>query len=350
MARRIFISALILLVSACGPKTIVSSLFPLKYAVVTEMTFDDDGAVSRQAVVSACSIVDQTDSIAANFNTTVTGERHWLRRADGSLWVFGLMGVCRWHEKPPPGAYQDVGPPPPKGADAAGAPQVRLSRSLTYRYDDPVSPERVDAYWTHALFAGRVDGLTVSARMAGAEGAPTDTLRATFPYLSAAPGEGRDAELRGRFFGVSAEAEALTEAKCPAPNPSAASPIILERSEPCVHGRRREAGGLVPDVDLERGTVRFSLSDRREGFAARFFPASLLARKNAGGAWADNGFAADWWPTVCLDGVCAPEDAGGYAVFYYPAANMLVTVRPAQHQAFAKLFLAERAPVWSGTD
>src|SRR4051812_41742177 len=101
--RRLLPLGLLMALAACGPKTVISSLFPLRYAATTVVDFHDRGMASRQTVVSKCKVVDQTDSIALGYLTPITGERHWLRRADGSLWVLGLLSPCRWRTARPDG-------------------------------------------------------------------------------------------------------------------------------------------------------------------------------------------------------------------------------------------------------
>lgn len=374
MRRALPALVLSLALAACGPKTIVSSLFPTRYAVTTVLDFNDNGRVSRQTVVTACKVVDQTDSIAANTNTDVTGERHWIRRADGSLWLVGLLDACRWGPKGPRGDHAFR----PLSATYDYAQPDRswpVPPSYSYRYDDPARPTQVEIYETRRLFGDGAQGLRLTGRLAAAGETPTDTLRAAFPFLASVDAHAKAARAKaknqpsgyrdystspGAFVGFAATAVQLSHGACPTPDPGAEGPVPLEPTaecqyaDPCRADRASEQlcstslGGLKPEFTPSFDRVSFTLADRELGFVQRLPRAELV---QAAGAPRHAPARFEWNPQLCVDGRCLRlERLSGGAVLYYPKRNVVVTLRPAGHHARGELFLAEDAPVWSGTD
>src|SRR5688572_28769448 len=55
-----------LLLAACGPKSIVSTIFPERQTLSSTVVFDDAAGRTPQTIRYSCKIIDQTDSIAAN--------------------------------------------------------------------------------------------------------------------------------------------------------------------------------------------------------------------------------------------------------------------------------------------
>lgn len=370
-----FIVLFALALAGCGPKTIVSILNPTRYHATTVVDFSDRGQVTRQTVVSGCKVIDQTDSVAANTATTITGERHWTRRSDGSLWVLGLLEPCRWGVD---------GPPPPGFKPVTAAPLIlgredgdwRLAETLTYRFDNADAPTRLETYSTRALFDGGVEGLSARGQISSGGEIITDSLRAAFPWLTLASARDkakgeltREQKRQGvlapvpetRFEGFTAKAVQLRGgAVCPAADPRAVGPIVLDSDAKCgfvtdcYPGREvttpcgEMLGRLRPAFEKDFSAVRFSGAAPEGGYVGTYVPSKVLA---AAGAPADrSSYGYHWRPEICLDGVCARPDRWGGLMFYYPARNVFVEVRSRTHQAFAGLYLAETGPRWGGDE
>jgi len=320
--------------AGCGPKTVVSALSPLTYAVTTTLEFQDRGVTSRQAIVTRCRVIDQTDSVSGNFAVDETGDVHWFKRSDGSLWLLRRFEACRWRETAPP-AGEPARPLAPGLRDDQGFP---LNRTLVYRLDNAENPTRLDIHDTDALFGPGVDGLSARARLAPGGEAATDLLRKVFPWLAgpqATPG------LNPRVFhGYVAEVRQLPGAvRCPAPNPYATGPILLPdppNIPPCVStpicaveqapgtGCAVALGGLRPSFDPGYRTVRFGDPGRAERYGGTLVRGTTL---RAAGAEGLSGQAGDMWrANVCVEGVCVRLDRMQRANVYYPSRNLLVTL------------------------
>ena len=370
-----FVILLALGLCGCGPKTIASILNPTRYHATTVVDFRDGRQVSRQVVVSGCKVIDQTDSIAANTATTITGERHWIKRADGSLWVLGLLDPCRWgvDGAPAPGFLPIITDPLVLGRES---PEWRLSETLTYRFDKAEAPTRLETYSTRALFDGGFDGLSARGQISSGGETITDSLRAAFPWLvrAAARDKTRGELTRAQkregvpqplpetgFAGYTAEAIQLRGgAACTAADPRAAGPVVIDDSDRCgflnACARDRELtqpcqdilGRLRPTFDAGFSRVGFSTAAPERAYVGTYVPTRVLGAARAPASWSSYGY--DWLPEICLDGVCARPERMGWLTFYYPARNMLVTVRPGSHHPHPGLFLAEPGPRWGGTE
>lgn len=377
LMRRALIPLLLLIpLAACGPRTVVSMMFPTTYAATTVVDFIDGDRTLRQTVVTACRVVDQTDSIAANSKTTVTGERHWIRREDGSVWVLGLLDACRWGPDGPPdhaafkALYPDIG--------YRGRPEaLRLGPSLTYRFDDPVRPTRLDTWRTEALFTDGADGLRVAAQVAPGGGSPTETLPAAFPFLAEVeaanraareadrdqPVHRRPARLSpGRFMGMTAVAEQLRGEGCVTPDAEAGveGPVVLAADARCQLGGdcrpdfapdatcHERLGGLRPEFARDYSVVRFSLQNRDPAYVGGYLRGEVLRDAGAPGVWGPNQFA--WRPQACLEDVCVEPRGHQLTRLYYPSRKILVYLDVGLHRADPNLFLARPGPVWGGNE
>lgn len=360
------------LLAGCGPKTIHSIIFPTRYAVTTTVDFRDGDRTVRQTVVSGCKVIDQTDSIAPGIDTTVTGERHWIRRADGSLWILGLLNACRWGVKGPQGETVSAAilPDAPPGE----RPRVwRLSHSLTYRFDDPVAPRRLDTYDTRELFEAGVDGLSAAATITPVGGKPTNTLDAAFPYLREVEAaekalkadRSRTARQRrrergpGGFDGVAVVAKIIENGECPGADGSGEEPVLVtggscDSSARCGPPRAaelpcyRQVGGLKPEIAPDFGTIRYSLDQAEPGFVGTYVRTDLLKAAHAPGL--DAGAYPRWTPRLCIEDTCLQLQRMDVRSYYYPSRRLLVSIRTQVHQAGPAYFLARPGPVWGGDE
>lgn len=325
--RRTLIAVIALLpLAACGPKTIKSILFPTRYGVTTVVDFHDDGRVVRQTVVSRCEVIDQTDSVARNVVTHQKGESHWVRRADGSLWILGTLTPCRWGLEGP-GERVEFAPLEPGLTDE---PLRGVAPSLTYRIDDPAAPTRIDAYRTEALFDADGRGLRIGAQIAPVGDKVTDGLKTAFPLppgMAAAKDDKRPsfeaAPRPARFVGLSAEVFDMSRAPCRAAGPAEPAPVRVLDTADCDTARGTRLGGLRPEISPDFSLVRFASSDPETAYLGSLFQAVAIQR--AQGAGGEGGL--HWAPEVCVDSLCVSTALPFELTVYLPARRQAVVVR-----------------------
>lgn len=324
--RRILIVILALpLLAACGPKTITSMLFPTRYGATTVVDFQGDGRDVRQAVVTRCRIIDQSDSVSqVALAIDARGEPHWLRRTDGSLWILGPLEPCRWGVEGPRGhpAYQPI---QPVRGDTAPPGVHRLSSSLTYRIDDPSAPRRADAYRTEALFDGGADGLQVRAQLAPVGEEVTDTLSAVLRRPAAVPKvEGRRGDWSTRFLALTAEVYDMSAEPCQAAGSARA--VVMVDPRACNPERGIRLGGLRPEVSSDFGVLSFATGTLDPAYVGGFFHGEGIRRAGGPGEWRRYQM---WTPRVCLDDLCQPpsNEWGAAYSFYLPARAWAVLIR-----------------------
>jgi len=341
LLRALAISASLLL-AGCGPKSIVSTLFPEKHTVSSTVTFDDAGRRTTQTIRYHCKIIDQTDSIAANIARESEGEAHWLKRSDGRVLVLSPLESC------------DVGRR--KVGDTRAIDPEGIARDAeSFVFDDAVRPVEIRVLSTRALFEGPEPRIA-SARIKLVKTAPaTYTLAAAFPGLATLteplpPDADKRATPGATFAGVLARVYELTPNSTCETDAKGPGPIQLPVGHACqflnpckgAGGRTSRCGrevGYLPvrfDRKWSRAEITLGEADERE--------IAVLHRKTtmlADGAPSTPGYQTTFWtPEACLDGLCIP--IGGHNAVpirvYYPERGILVDVSITQRAFWPTVF------------
>lgn len=164
--------------TACGPRTVVSTFFPERYVVESTMEYFDGGRIRRQTTVTKCVVRDVSDSIN-NVPTlyTIEGEPHWIKPTGGGILVIEVGGhyPCLWDEEPTPGIE-------------AHPPEYMLEKGFfgSWLVDDINRPQRIEVLNTPELFV-RHEGYPQlrSFTVRVVKGArPSRTLETAFPGLA----------------------------------------------------------------------------------------------------------------------------------------------------------------------
>jgi hypothetical protein len=226
--------------TACGPKTVKSMFFPERYSTTTTVEFHDGGRSMTQTLRYQCKIIDETDSLAANTLVDVQGERHWLKRTDGSILVLGHLNPCPWTTAPAGNAHEDL------------FPQQQRFDDDSYLFDSADKPSRVDVLSTQALFATERAPWASGARVDAAKGAADATLHHAFPGLAALDPH----SLTGRYVGGSAKVFRLTHGTHCDPTPSGV--VVLSSNNRC--------NFVMPCRGRRERTSRSRAERRRAGF------------------------------------------------------------------------------------
>lgn len=323
--------ALILVATAlggCTPRNVVSALFPTKYAVISTVTFEDGGNRSIQTVIHRCKIVDQTGSISMGSGKTVSGDRHWLRRADGSLLILGRLAPC------------PVDGPDP-GFTSTYDPERWRVEEDSYLFDNAERPRSVQVFDTHALFDDGDTRILQAAFEVLPDRPATHTWetafrgRDTLPPSSSLEKGGGAPLAPGIFVGVTAEVAQLTEeSRCESPD-NADGPVLLPHDSACrflngcrgagdATSRCGHALGYLP-VTVEAGwaRARIALGPADTKVRRTLYDARVLLADGA----PESAPGPRWTPEICLDGLCVtPTGREDTWLFYYPRERKTVTV------------------------
>lgn len=292
--------------------------------------FHDNGQVVRQTLVSRCEVIDQSDSVSYKSVAIHTkGEPHWVRRADGSLWLLGSLDPCRWGLEGP-GDYREFAPlRPDAGTD--GEPLVRpLNPSLTYRIDDPAKPGRVDAYRTKVLFGSGAEGLKIDAQMAPAGERVTKALAAAFPVpagMERRKGD-RASAWAIRFVGVTAEVFDMGREPCEGAGLAQRGPVLVAGGSRCNPERGVNLGGLRPAVSSDFSVVSFSIDTLDPAYEGALFQGLAIQRAGGPGDWRSH---PDWRPRICVDGQCLSSEARSDVTVYFSSRQQAVRIREAYY-------------------
>lgn len=108
VARIASFACFLCLVAGCGPRTIKSMLFPLRYTVESKLTYEYGGQVHTQTLNSRCVVRDVSDSINnVPFTTDRQGDNHWIRLGHGAVLLLPIGPECSWQTSAPMGAALD---------------------------------------------------------------------------------------------------------------------------------------------------------------------------------------------------------------------------------------------------
>ena len=320
------------LLGGCGPKTVFSMLFPLRYDVRTTITLDDDGHPVTLTGQAHCQVIDATDSIAMNTEASHVGGGLWTRRPDGSLLVMANPD-CPWAIKGP-GTGEVV---------SLSAAELRNRVAAAYVFPNPDDASVVDEVTISGPAARDAALRVVDWRYPAVRGPHPPPLASGFPALKdlrawnavnrpGSRGAGVMARLAaGDYVAVHARVWRLAlgtdcgqtgdaplqldeHNSCQFINDCNSAPSATPRSA-C----GQPAGSLVvsPNADFSRMQAR--IGDLRPQSSTRFYRADRV-QKATGQA-----LGADWRPELCIDDLCAPPGPSlGQTLTYFPRTGLLV--------------------------
>jgi hypothetical protein len=328
--------------AACGPKSIVSTIWPEKHTVSSTVIFGDGAGRTTQTIRYGCKITDLTDSVAANVTREITGDSHWLKQPGGGILVLGRLDDCGVRGR--------------KTGDARSIDVDSVAHTNeSFLFNDAARPTEVRVLATRALFEGP------EPRIAGARidvvgtSPPTSTLEAAFPGLATlADPPPADADRRATpstvFIGIKAEVFELTEGSRCETDEAGAGPIRLPKGHACQFLNRcrgpgdggsrcgRQVGYLPVRLgrDWARAEITLGEPDPRE-IAVLHRQTTILAE----GAPSQPGYKTRYWtPEACLDGRCVR--LGGHMAlpirFYYPERGVLVELSVTQRPLWPAMF------------
>jgi hypothetical protein len=321
-------------VASCGPKTIITGMWPRRYAVESSVDFiQPDGSVARQTLVVNCSIVDASDAIIPSIGATESGDAHWQANADGSILIVGDLSPCRWVQGPP------------VGTSAPAQPSWILATFTgvtSYRFDNATSPTRVEELSTVELLDPS-HGLIRSAGMVVTRGEPTRTLASAFPALDGLkPSAGTLTQgttstlMEGYFNGVRARVEQLPEGvtceKLPRDRPSVLHPGVCALPFTCTDAANeapcsRVLGALPVVFDSRFGRAGAEDTEPDRLRLMTYFSSSVInAAKPPTTPSTLAGASPYWSPQLCYRGLCVKPGFGDGVRFYDPKAHRVITM------------------------
>jgi hypothetical protein len=307
---------------------------------VSTATFDDNGRTTTQSNTVRCEYSSMTGDGRAQigYQPDIEGDRHWAKRADGSIIVFAELHPCIINA-----ALNDR-----KDVEIGNDPSMNRSNE-TYVFDSSDMPTKVDVFTGNAFTQPNDLLLVLKSVSVVRTDAPTATprLAEAFPGLAKIIPDNQHMGLGadifpGSFIGVRAEASQLAvNTKC---GTSATSGIvILPSSDGCVFINDCEkssdkivcgkpAGAFQVNYDATFSTAHIEPGKPDKNYKTTLFNAGLPAFRRAPGIpW--NGLRK-WMPQICMEKLCAKvTEPQASVVFYYPAKRLLIEARPTS-QAF----------------
>lgn len=336
IARKGACLAALLLLSACGPRTVFSLLFPERYSVTSTIEVIKEAGIWRQALTTGCSVVDQSDSIAQNYHVAADGDPHWVKRKDGSILVLGDLSPCMWTEAPALGTRKDL----VQLAKRPGRWPRRLPPS--YLFDSAVAPTKVDLLDTNRLIGSSAARPLKLAELTVTDAPPDYGLANAFPGLRTLKGArgrrewGVGAVIEpGTFIGIAARVTKLVPGTtC---GTKSKGPVVLQPGNLCgfiidctAPTENRKCGKSVgsfrvnPDPDFSRMVVDTSSLDDR--YIMTLYDSELpefsLAMQTLVGT------RRLWKPKICLLTECVSLEGGTVtANLYIPEQDLVVEIR-----------------------
>lgn len=338
--------AILLSLSACER---VSWSGPTIADGVSVATIRYNGRRIVQTNPVSCRVKGLTDGVAPIGDISmIEGDRHWLRRDDGSIIIFPAFPACL-----------KKGGDPGRSADVTAAASRRYPYDdTTYVFDSATTPSSVDLYDGRAFMSAGAAGELVSVELKGGAQPMRHDLPSAFPGLTRiVPSgplgtEGLGADLKSdRYVGVRATAIQLAPGtRCG--TTARRGVVILAKDDECqfVNHCPRSVGNVVCGHELGGLRVRYDTrfakaeivpTERDPHFRATFFPATNPAFERAPvvelGSPTSKYHLRSWAPAICLEDKCATPEPGDSFVpvlFYYPAQRLLITAGP-EHRTFS---------------
>jgi hypothetical protein len=315
---------------------------------ISTAIFDYNGKKIIQANTFQCEVVDINDGIVhIGSDPRIEGDRHWLKRSDGSIVVFPEFQTCMNDAKP--GDQQEV---------MTREGRFTSLSDATYVFDNADNPTKVDILTADAFAGSESNSLLRSVTLARADSTLTHGLAKAFPGLDkivpdqkrmATNGPGSDI-FGGIFIGVMAQATVLApNTKCG--TDATTGVVILPEGDGCsfinecdksapklVCGRR--AGGLHVEYDASFSTADVRIGVPEAKYRMTLYNSAIPAFQKAPSiAWNDY---RKWTPQVCIEKLCArPSEPFLPILFFYPAKHLLIEVGPVQ-QAFSRDMFSAR--------
>ena len=328
-SRFLFVLALLPLLAACGPRTLLSMLAPTRYTVESTVVFKVDGRLVPQTLAEGCTSVDQTDSVGGGLATGYNGEHHWLKRADGSILVLGDLHPCRFLENHLSADHERL--------------TVSDPRTMRYAYSQPsllfdnaAAPTRVDVLSTIALMTP-AQGLVADGdvRLVGGE-STSGSLKQAFPALKSVLKTGTIGSGWGSLLTEPGFSGLTTRVYQMAPGTTCETKgeglQFLPVTTDCRFINDCDKSGPNGVCGTELGGLRVTASATfdRLTIADPATPdplkiATLWSNQTIAARTSQSGPRFQWAPMVCIEGVCGRPDRGHDGLIAYsPKTRILV--------------------------
>lgn len=304
-----------------------------KIQIISTAVFDYHGERLTQASSVRCEYVNVSDGVVHIGRAPwVEGDRHWLKRTDGTIIILPEFESCVEHAQP--GEQLDA--MTMNGHFAARSEE-------TYVFNNVRAPTQVDVLTPDAFASAGSEPILRSVTLTRADSPPTNNLAKAFPGLekiASLPdgmraGEIRGAIFPGMFLGVQAEATILApNTKCG--TDAAGGVVILPEADACrfvndcnrsgpktVCGKR--AGGLRVNYDASFSTAHVAIGTPDIKYHATLYDSRLPVFATAPSVpWNGHG---RWTPTFCVEQLCTtPKNPFLPVLFYFPAKHLLIEV------------------------
>ncbi len=326
-----------------------SSESPKTAQFMSTAKFSYEGREITQENPVHCEFVGLNDGIVHIGRAPwIEGDRHWLKRSDGSIIIFPEFQSCM--EGAELGERREV---------MAREEHLAPLSHETYVFDSSDKPTKVDILTADAFASAVGDSVLRSVSLTRADNPLTHRLATAFPGLGKIVPEpdpilteGLGADMYpGMFVGVQAKASILApNTKCG--TSATTGVVILPERDGCqfvndckksgpkiVCGK--DAGGLRVSYDKSFSTATVAMGEPDAKYQMTLYDSRLPAFGNAPSIpWNNH---RKWTPRLCVVELCAtPTEPFLPVLFYFPAKRLLIEVGPV-HRPFGKgMFSARR--------
>jgi len=308
--------------------------------------FKYNGQRLTQANAVRCEMVGMNDGVVhIGSAPRIEGDRHWFKRADGSIIIFPEFDSCI-DTAAIPGESREVMHP-----NGVFEPQSHE----TFVFNSSESPTLVDILAANTFTSPTDQSILQSVILTRADVPLTHNLAIAFPGLAKmAPDPDQPATgvpggdvFAGNFLGVQARATILaSNTKC-GTNAVTGVVILSERDacrfvNECNKSARKlvcgkEAGGLHVSYDPSFSTANVVMGKPDLRYRATLYDSRLPVFAKARSS------SRKWRPVICVEATCAaPRDADLPTLFYYPARHLLIEVGPTNKIFGAHMFSGRR--------
>jgi hypothetical protein len=278
----------------------------------------------------------------------VDGDRHWLKRRDGSIIIFPQFQSCI--DGAEPGERREV---------MTREEHLAPLSDETFVFDRSYKPTKVDILTADAFASAAEDSVLRSVTLTRADNPLTKRLAKEFPsFEQTAPEsdplrtQGLGADMNpGMFVGVQAKAFILaSNTKCG--TSATVGVVILPEQDRCrfVNDCKRsdqktvcgkDAGGLRVSYDASFSIATIALSEPDPKYQMTLYDSRLTVFGHASGTSWNN--RRKWAPRLCVDRVCTtPIRPFLPILFYVPAKHLVIEARLVRRKFDEGMFSARR--------